>query len=53
VPLKSSDPAKGKVLRDLLSWIVKDGQAEASGLSYAPLPRNVAEKELKTIYSLQ
>jgi phosphate transport system substrate-binding protein len=53
VPLKSSDPAKGKVLRDLLSWIVKSGQAEAAGLSYAPLPRNVVEKELKTIYSLQ
>jgi phosphate transport system substrate-binding protein len=53
VPLKSSDPAKGKVLRDLLSWIVKDGQAEAPGLSYAPLPKNVVEKELKTIYSLQ
>jgi phosphate transport system substrate-binding protein len=53
VPLKSSDQAKGKVLRDLLSWIVKDGQAEAPGLSYAPLPKNVVEKELKTIYSLQ
>ena len=53
VPLKSADPAKGKVIKDLLNWIVTSGENEAAGLSYAPLPKNVAEKELKTIYSLQ
>ena len=53
VPLKSSDPAKGKVIKDLLSWIVRSGEDEVSALSYAPLPKNVVEKELKTIYSLQ
>jgi phosphate transport system substrate-binding protein len=41
------------VLKDLLSWIVKSGQSEASKLSYAPLPVALAEKELKTVYSLQ
>ena len=41
VPLKSSDPAKGKVIKDLLSWIVKSGHDEVSALSYAPLPKNV------------
>jgi phosphate transport system substrate-binding protein len=53
VPLKSSDPAKGKVIRDLMSWIVNYGENEVSALSYAPLPKNVVQKELKTIYSLQ
>jgi phosphate transport system substrate-binding protein len=53
VPLKSADPAKGKVIKDLLSWIVNYGENEVSALSYAPLPKNVREKELKTIYSLQ
>ena len=53
VPLKSADPAKGKVIKDLLNWIVTAGESEAAGLSYAPLPKNVVEKELKTIYSLQ
>ena len=53
VPLKSSDPAKGKVIRDLLNWIVKSGQSEVEGLSYAPLPKNVVQLELKTIYSLK
>ncbi len=53
VPLKSPDPAKGKVIKDLLSWIVNSGESEAASLSYAPLPKNVAEKVLKTVYSLQ
>jgi phosphate transport system substrate-binding protein len=53
VPLQSPDPAKGKVLKDLLSWIVNSGESEAPALSYAPLPKNVAAKVLKTIYSLQ
>lgn len=53
VPLKSPDAAKGKVLKDLLSWIVTSGEGEVSALSYAPLPKSVAAKVLKTIYSLQ
>jgi phosphate transport system substrate-binding protein len=53
VPIKTADPAKGKVLKDLLSWIVNSGESEVSALSYAPLPQSVAAKVLKTIYSLQ
>lgn len=53
VPVKSADPAKGKVLKDLLSWIVNSGESEVSALSYAPLPKSVSEKVLKTVYSLQ
>jgi phosphate transport system substrate-binding protein len=53
VPLKSPDPAKGKVIKDLLSWIITSGEGEVSALSYAPLPKSVAEKVLKTVYSLQ
>jgi phosphate transport system substrate-binding protein len=53
VPLKSPDAAKGKVIKDLLSWIVTSGENEVEALSYAPLPKNVVDKELKTIYSLQ
>ena len=44
---------QGKVIKDMLSWIVKSGEGEVSALSYAPLPQNVAEKVLKTVYSLQ
>ena len=53
VPLKSADPARGKILKDLVSWIVNSGESEVSALSYAPLPKSVAEKVLKTVYSLQ
>jgi phosphate transport system substrate-binding protein len=53
IPVKSQDAAKRKVLIDLLSWIVKSGEPEASALSYAPLPPALAEKVLKTVYSLQ
>jgi len=53
VPVKSPDAAKGKVLKDLLSWIVNSGESEAANLSYAPLPKSIADKVLKTVYSLQ
>lgn len=53
VPVKSADPAKGKVIKDMLNWIITSGESEASSLSYAPLPQAVAAKVLKTVYSLQ
>lgn len=53
VPVRSADPVKGRVLKDMLSWIVKSGEGQVEALSYAPLPQNVAEKVLKTVYSLQ
>ena len=53
IPTHAADAAKGKVLKDMLSWIVKSGENEVESLSYAPLPPSVQEKVLKTIYSLQ
>jgi phosphate transport system substrate-binding protein len=53
IPVKSTDPAKGKVIKDMLSWIINSGESEVSALSYAPLPKSVAEKVLMTVYSLQ
>jgi phosphate transport system substrate-binding protein len=53
VPLKSPDPAKGKIIMDMLSWIISSGESEAPALSYAPLPKSVAEKVLKTVYTLK
>jgi phosphate transport system substrate-binding protein len=53
IPTRNADPAKQKVIVDLLSWIVNYGENEVTSLSYAPLPKNVAEKVLKTVYSLQ
>ena len=53
IPVHAADPAKGKVIIDLLSWIVNSGESEVSAFSYAPLPKSVAEKVLKTVYSLK
>jgi phosphate transport system substrate-binding protein len=53
IPVKTADPAKSKIIKDMLSWIVKSGESEAASLSYAPLPQTVADKVLKTVYTLQ
>jgi phosphate transport system substrate-binding protein len=53
IPVKSTDAAKGKVIKDMLSWIINSGESEVETLSYAPLPKGVADKVLKTVYSLQ
>ena len=52
IPMQPKDAAKEKVIKDMLNWIVTSGEGEVSTLSYAPLPQNVAEKVLKTVYSL-
>lgn len=52
VPTTPKDAANEKVLKDMLSWIVKSGEGEASGLSYAPLPEALQDKVLKTVYAL-
>jgi phosphate transport system substrate-binding protein len=53
VPTTGTNDANRKVLKDMLSWIVKNGEGEVSTLSYAPLPPALAEKELNTIYALK
>ena len=44
IPAQSKDAAKGKILADLLNWIVNDGQKMTGDLAYAPLPASVAAK---------
>jgi len=53
VPLKSTDAAKGKVLKDFLNWMVNSGENEVASLFYAPLPKEVAVKVQKTVNNLQ
>jgi len=53
IPVHAPDAAKGKVLKDLLSWIVNSGEGEVSALSYAPLTKVLADRVRKTVYSLQ
>ena len=53
VPVKSSDPAKSKVIKDFLNWMLNDGEKEAAKLNYAPLPDSVVAKEHQTVNNLQ
>jgi len=52
IPAKPIHPENQKTLKDMLSWIVKSGEEQASQLSFAPLPDNVQQKVLNTIYAL-
>jgi len=53
IPESAGKPANRAVLKDMLSWILKSGESEVSALSYAPLPQNLVDAELKVVYSLK
>ncbi|MGB7265096.1 MAG: phosphate ABC transporter substrate-binding protein PstS [Terracidiphilus sp.] len=52
VPLNPTHPENEKVVKDMLSWIIKSGESEVSSLSYAPIPDNLAQRVIKNIYAL-
>ena len=48
----SHDTAKGTAIVNFLRWALTDGEKMAAPLDYAPLPRGVQERVLKTIDTL-
>jgi phosphate transport system substrate-binding protein len=50
---KQKDPAKGKVLKDFLTYAVTSGQAAAQGLYYAPLPTDLQTKDKAAVDAIQ
>lgn len=53
VPTQAKDPQKGQILVDFLNWMLEDGEAFARQLTYAPLPKEVAEKVRATIKQIK
>ncbi len=53
IPSKIPDAAKKKAVVDFLTWMIGPGQKEAQPLSYAPLPKKIAEMEKKQIAAIQ
>jgi phosphate transport system substrate-binding protein len=53
IPTKIEDASKKRVIKDFLTWMLKDGQQEAEPLSYARLPKEVVAKEMKQISQIQ
>ena len=53
VPAKIPDAAKREAIKGFLKWMLTDGQAYNEQLSYAKLPKEVVDKELKAISRVQ
>ena len=49
VPLEGHDRVKTAALRDLLRWMLTSGQKECQFLGYAPLPGDLAARELQAL----
>jgi phosphate transport system substrate-binding protein len=51
---KPSDPARAKLVHDVLSWLVgPEGQANAKSVDYVPLPPNVQATAAATLRQMQ
>ena len=53
IPAKIDDAGKRDAIKAFLKWMVADGQGFAESLSYAKLPKEVAQKVQKAIANIQ
>ncbi len=47
------DPARGALVKAVMTWLVSKGQDLAASVDYVPLPANVQETALKTINEMK
>ena len=50
---KQTDAAKGGALKAYLKYLLTDGQAQLTGLDFAPLPKRLQEKALTQLDQLK
>ncbi|HVO57914.1 MAG TPA: phosphate ABC transporter substrate-binding protein PstS [Dongiaceae bacterium] len=53
IPEKFKDAGKRDALKNFIKWAITDGQSFAENLSYAKLPKEVVDKELKALAKVQ
>jgi phosphate transport system substrate-binding protein len=53
IPTEIKDAGKKKAITAFLDWMMTTGQKDAQGLSYAPLPKNIVDKEKKQVASIK
>ncbi len=53
VPAQWKDGGKSKMFTDFLTWMLDNGQGMVEQLNYAPLPKEVAEKERAVIKQIR
>jgi phosphate transport system substrate-binding protein len=51
LPTQTDDSRKKAALLELLQWVLTSGQKECSALGYAPLPREIANRQLAALDS--
>jgi len=49
IPAEAKDAKKQEALRDLVRWMLTSGQKQCQSLGYAPLPGDLAAKELQAL----
>ena len=49
IPVHATDPGKAKALAGFLTWMLDHGEAEAAGMTYAPLPKPVQDMVRRSI----
>jgi phosphate transport system substrate-binding protein len=49
IPSQISDAKKAEALKGFLHWMLADGQKDAPGLDYAPLPKEIVAREVKQV----
>ncbi len=47
------DPAKETAFRTFIEWMLTSGQRQCSALGYAPLPKNLVDRELSAVRKLR
>jgi phosphate transport system substrate-binding protein len=53
IPEKFKDATKRDTIKNFVKWAITDGQDVAESLSYAKLPKEVVDKELKALSKVQ
>jgi phosphate transport system substrate-binding protein len=48
-----SDKERARIMVDVLKWALTEGQKEAPGLGYAPLPKSVVDQEMQALQKIQ
>jgi len=49
LPESVENPQKSSILRDFVRWMLTSGQKECAGLGYLPLPKEIADSEVRQV----
>ena len=48
-----TDKERGRIMVDFMKWALAEGQKSAAGLGYAPLPKEVIDREIQALQKIQ